>query len=178
MDNFEQYQTSIADAAARSASGKPYLGDSKVVGAYVRGFLARIADRVAQVAEGKLDRAAASGEDRKECGYGADVFLGKDDAYESQGQWNTSGGGLVHWIYSALPMYEMADSDAESDGMVVEVFGICALLAYEAISFHAAHKYGDEALYDDLDNLADSFATFLLGVPGAFEQQAATILSQ
>ncbi len=176
--NFEQFQTSFAEAAARSASGKPYLGDSQVVGAYVRGFLARIADRVAQVADGKLERGAASAEDRAECGHGQSVFLGQDDSYESQGQWNSSGGGLVQWIYTALPMYEKHEGAAAQNGIVGEAFGICVLLAYEAISFHASHNYGDEALQDDLSNLADAFAAFLLGVPGVFEQQAATILKR
>jgi hypothetical protein len=177
-EDTKRFEGGLADAARRSASGKPYLGDSQVVGAYVRGFLARVADRAASAAEGKLTREQASAEDRAECGHGAAVFLGTDDAYESQGQWNQSGGGLVQWIYTSLPMYEKPTGAAAQDAIVTEAFALCLLMAYEAISFHASHDYGAEALQDDLTGIAESFTRFLLGVPGPFADEAGVVINR
>ncbi|MGY6161836.1 hypothetical protein [Paraburkholderia strydomiana] len=98
-------------AAARSVSRKPYLGDSEVVGAYVRGFIAGVVQRAAVVGEGAMKRGDAVADDRGACADGTAVFLGEDPAYESMGQWN--GAGLINWCFQALPFEKLADSAAQ-----------------------------------------------------------------
>ena len=131
------------------------------VGAYVRRFVAGIAERTAASGEGSITHADAIAGDKQACLDGAVAF--RTDK-------------LVQWIFTALPMYEKSADASKQDAIVNEAFAICVLLAYEAITFHSEHDYGDEALQDDLVGLADEFTTFLMGRPGKFEKQAAVVL--
>jgi 8-oxo-dGTP pyrophosphatase MutT (NUDIX family) len=166
------------DEVRRAGSGRPHLGDAQVVGAYVRGFVAGIVERAAAVGAGTMSREDAVAADRRACVDGADVFLGKNPAFTADGQWNR-GGGLVAWMFSALSaIYAKPSDKAAPDLIVADAFALCVRKVYEAVTFHAEHDYGDDALQDDLAAIADDFTKFLFGVPGMFEQHAAMFLSR
>jgi hypothetical protein len=131
------------------------------VGAYVRRFVAGIAERTAASGEGGITHADAIAGDKQACLDGAVAF--RTDK-------------LVQWIFTALPMYEKPADAAKQDAIVNEAFAICVLLAYEAITFHSEHDYGDEALQDDLEAIAAEFSRFLLCQPGTFEKSASVTL--
>lgn len=131
------------------------------VGAYVRRFVAGIAERAAASGDGTITRQEAIAQDKQACLNGADRFRT---------------GELVRWMCDALPMYEKPDDAAAQDVIVNEAFGICVLLAYEAIAFHSEHDYGDEALQDDLEAVAAEFSRFLLCQAGTFGKSASVIL--
>ena len=133
------------------------------VSAYARRFVGGVAERTAASGEGRITHADAIAGDKLACAEGAALFLATNPA-------------LPDWIYTALPMYERPEDTAAQDGIVDEAFGICVLLAYEAISFHASHNYGDEALQDDLEAIAAEFAMFLLCKPGTFANSSTVML--
>ncbi|MGF6641881.1 hypothetical protein [Paraburkholderia sp. MM6662-R1] len=171
FDTDQRFGGSGLHIALQRASGtKPYLGDSQVVGAFTRGFLAGICERAAAVGEHSMDREDAMRADRGACHDAAAVFLDQNPAYESVGQWN-SGGGMVDWMLRALDhVYDAPASEQDRERIVADVFAWAARFAYEAISAH--QDDGDETgLQDDLENLADDLARFLLGVPGRFEKR-------
>jgi hypothetical protein len=146
------------------------LGDPAVVAQLVRGFIAGVCERVAAVGAGAMTRDTAVRADRQACRDAADVFLGRNPAYEPAGHWNC--GGLVDWMLHALRhVYESPDDPEARVLIVADVFAWGARFAYEAISAH--EDDADETdLQDDLTNLADDLARFLLGVPGHFEHRA------
>jgi hypothetical protein len=133
------------------------------VGTYARRFVGGIAERTAASGEGSIAHADAIAGDKLACADGAALFLAMNPA-------------LPDWIYRALPMYEKPDDTAAQRSIVNEAFAICVLLSYEAISFHASHNYGDEALQDDLEGIAAEFGLFLLCKPGTFENSAGVTL--
>ncbi|NPT60339.1 hypothetical protein [Paraburkholderia elongata] len=149
----------------RASSSRPYLGDPDVVGGLVRGFLAGVVDRVAEVGAGREDRGVAAMADTQACITMGDIFLGRDPACEPVGQWNRSG-GMVNWMYRQLDhIYQ--EPEANREALVADVFAWAVRFAYEAIRAH--EDDADEAdLQDDLVNLADDLTRFLLGMPGHF----------
>lgn len=152
-------------ALQRASGAKPYLGSTDVVAGLVRPFLAGVADRVADVGSGTLDKGTAALADIKACTSLARIFLGEDPTYESVGQWN-SGGGMVDWMYKQLDhVYQEPESNREA--LVADVFAFAVAFVYEAVSAHAT-KDDPADLEADLTNLADDLTQFLLGVQGNF----------
>ncbi|WP_168794439.1 hypothetical protein [Paraburkholderia aromaticivorans] len=135
--------------------------DEIEVSRYARMFVGGIAERTAASGEGTITRQEAIAQDKQACLDGADAFHTDE---------------LVRWMYDALPMYERPVDAAAQDAIIREAFGICALLAYEAIAFHSEHNYGHEALQDDLEAIAAEFGLFLLCKPGTFGKSASVIL--
>jgi len=149
----------------RTPDRKPCLGDPDVVGGLVRGFLAGMVNRVAEVGAGREDRGVAAMADTQACITMADIFLGRDPAYTPAGQWNR-GGGMLGWMYRQL-VHVYQEPEANREALVADVFAWAVRFAYEAIRAH--EDDADEAgLQDDLVNLTDDIARFSLGMPGHF----------
>jgi hypothetical protein len=163
-------QSGLHVAAQRAHSGKPYLGDSQVAGAFARGFISQICDRVAAVSEGAMPQGEAMRADQAACHDAAAVFLGKNPAFESMGQWNSEG-GIADWMLEQLKhVYDRPEAQVDRDKIVEDVFGWTVAFTYEAISAHQEDD-SEEGLQDDLTHLADDLARFLVGVPGQFEHR-------
>ncbi|EUC21477.1 hypothetical protein [Paraburkholderia hospita] len=144
---------------------KPCPCDPDVVAGLVRGFLAGVVNRVAEVGAGREDKGVAAMADQRACLSMAAIFLGKDPAYKPVGQWNR-GGGMVNWMYRQL-VHVYQEPEANREALVADVFAWAVRFAYEAVRAH--EDDADETdLQDDLPNLADDLTAFMLGVPGHF----------
>jgi hypothetical protein len=99
---------------------KPYLGDMDVVGGLVRGFLASVVDRLAEVGAVREGKGVAAMADQQACLSMAAIFLGKDPKYEPVRQWN-SGGGMVDWMYEALDHY-YKEPESNRAALLADVF--------------------------------------------------------
>jgi hypothetical protein len=117
------------------STGKPSLGDPEVGGGLVRTFLAGVVDRVAEVGAGHEDKGVAAMADQRACLAMAAIFLGRDPAYKTVGQWN-DGAGLVDWSYEQLRHY-YRKPDANLMVIVVDLFAHATLFVYEAVAAHA-----------------------------------------
>jgi hypothetical protein len=149
----------------RASGPKPCLGDIDVVAGLVRGFLAGVIDRVAEVGAGREERGVAAMADTQACLAMAAIFLSKDPAYEPVRPWNT-GGGMLGWMYQQLA-HVYQEPDANREALVADIFAWAVRFAYEAIRAH--EDDADEAdLQDDLVNLSDDLSHFLIGMPGHF----------
>jgi len=152
----------------RTPDPNPGLGDPDVVAGLVRGFLAGVVNRIAEVAAGREDRGVAAMADTQACITMADIFLGKDPDYAPVGPWN-AGGGMVDWMYRQLA-HVYQEPEANREALVADVLAWAVRFAYEAIRAH--EDDADEAdLQDDLVNLADDLTAFMLGVPGHFKDR-------
>lgn len=168
-ENYKDFDASISAAARAVATDRPSLSDSRVVGKYVREFVGGIVLRVASAGNGSMTREAAIAADKQACIDAANVFLGRDDAYDASGQWN-SGGGLVAWTQSTIGKFYSERYIAKAGDMfLVEAFALCLKSVYEIASFHAAHDYDASYLQDDLIGVVDTFTKFLLGIHSAFD---------
>jgi hypothetical protein len=154
------------DASTHAARrGKPYLGDTNVVAALVRAFLAGVVDLVAEVGSGTLDKGAAVAADTQQCLAMARIFLGQNPEYEPVGQWN-AGGGMVDWMYRQLA-HVYQEPEANREALVADVFAWAVRFAYEAVRAHE-DDVDETDLLDDLADLATDLSRFLLGMPGHF----------
>lgn len=178
LDGFDTSQmfggSGLHLALQRASSDKPYLGSIDVVSGLVNGFIQGVMGGVAMVGDGVQDRETAARGDVQACRDMAAIFLGKNDAYESVGQWN-SGGGMVDWMYKSLD-HVYQEPVANREALVADVFAFAVTFVYEAISAYAKDTDPEDSeddgdLVEDLDNLATDLTRFLLGIPGNFPQR-------
>ncbi|MFM0728978.1 hypothetical protein PQQ52_00530 [Paraburkholderia sediminicola] len=157
----------FSDSQDLIATSRPSLADLEVVGSLMRGFLASVVDRVAEVGAGREDRGVAAMADTRACLAMATIFLGRDPDYAPVGQWNS--GGMVDWMYLQLD-HIYPEPEENREALAADVFAWAVRFAYEAVSAHAEKEEPDD-LREDLANLADDLTRFLLGTPGYFQDR-------
>jgi hypothetical protein len=104
----------------RVSISQPYLGDIDLVGGLVRGFLAAVVDRLAEVGAGlEHNKGVAALADRQACRSMAATLPGKDLAFESAGQWS-NGGSVVDWMYEVLDHY-YKEPESNRDALIADL---------------------------------------------------------
>ena len=78
-------------ALAKANSGKPYLGDPRVIDSLVRQFVGGACRRIGEVADDGTAREDAVAADKAALFALADILAGKHDSYETIGNWNPCG---------------------------------------------------------------------------------------
>ncbi|ANB73767.1 hypothetical protein AYM40_16430 [Paraburkholderia phytofirmans OLGA172] len=155
-------------ALAKANSGKPYLGDPRVVSELVRAFIGTIAASVGQSSAGKISRDDSIKAIDTALYALADTLAGKNDTYETVGEWNP--GGLAAYIREILANSINA-TDAEDDLNAIQQ--ACAVLCrdvYQALAqLNKGESEDDVAL--TLEGIAGDYTNLFAGLPVDGDEQ-------
>lgn len=149
-------------ALERATTERPYLGDPAVVGSLIRGFVAGILNRYAEVVDGRLDPRQAASSDRAECERLGRVFAGLDDHYSPVGDWN--GKGLADALRAE--MTGMLAEDAETDDLaaITQGFAVVTHRVYDALRTMPASEHPSENDKAAMQAVVDYATRLMAGV--------------
>ncbi|MGN6666602.1 MAG: hypothetical protein ACTHKH_06475, partial [Trinickia sp.] len=149
-------------ALAKANSEKPYLGDPRVIDALVRHFVAGACWRVGAAADGEITREEAVAEDKIALLSLADILAGRNDAYETIGDWNPC--GLTAYIRKQLGDRIAAEHAEDNLRVIQQACALMLLNVYAALDLHG--KLGDEAsTMSGLEFWVSYFSGLFLGLP-------------
>jgi hypothetical protein len=149
-------------ALERASSGKPYLGDPAVVGALIRGLVAGVLNRYAEVTEGRLDPLQASASDRAECERLGRVFAGLDDHYSAVGSWN--GKGLADAVRREMAGMLADDADSDDVAAITQSVAVVVHRVYEALRRMPVSESPTEEDKAALQSIVDYASRLMAGV--------------
>lgn len=166
MDNLFDTSTKPASSGiqiglAKANSDKPYLGDPAVVSELVRAFIHTIASSVGQTAWGSLTREDSIKTIDLALVELADTLAGKNEEYETAGNWNPA--GVADYVRTVLG----ENMSAEATDDLEAIKQACALLCRDV--YDALGELNNDASPDDvtlaLEGIAGDFTNLFVGLP-------------
>jgi len=149
--------TGLVESARRATGQRPYLGDQHVIDGLVRALAGEVIDRIVQASEGEITQDEAVRRDQEACHQLARTLIGENPDYTPIPGWSEY--GLANSIRR-----KQTKPTHDEDNVLVIAQAAAMFIHYVYQAVREADAGGEQALQDELSELARSFTWLLLGI--------------